>query len=270
MSRNVKPSDTAWCPGCGNFSILSALDKAIEAEGMDRKKLVLVSGIGQAAKLPHYTDGNVFNGLHGRTLPAATGIKIANRELNVIVTSGDGDLFGEGGNHFLHAMRRNIGIKVFAHDNQVYGLTKGQASPTAEPGFVTKIQRHGVILKPANPIALAIVEDVSFVARATAANVDHLVDIMRAAMNTEGFALVDILQTCVSFNKEKSSKWYKNKCVELPEDYDPYDRDLAMKTALADGKKISIGVIYRSNRKSFEDLTPSLQGPPLSDFSATK
>lgn len=268
MSESIKPSETAWCPGCGNFAILKALNDALDAEGLDRKKLVLVSGIGQAAKLPHYTKANVYNGLHGRALPAATGIKIANRELRVIVTSGDGDLYGEGGNHFIHAMRRNIGIKVFAHDNQVYGLTKGQASPTAEMGFVTKIQRHGVILKPANPVALAVVEDVSFVARASAANPEHLLKTMRAAINTEGFALVDILQPCVSFNRDKSYKWYQSRCNELPEDYDPYDRELALKTALADGDEIPIGIIYRSDRKSFEALTPALDGPPLSDFSA--
>ena len=164
------PSDNtpAWCPGCGNFAILKVLDRAIEAAGVDRDKLVLVSGIGQAAKTPHYTRANVFNGLHGRALPAATGIKLANHELEVVVTSGDGDMYGEGGNHLLHTLRRNIGVKMFVHNNQVYGLTKGQASPTSDPGFVTKIQTHGVVLAPVRPLALAIVEDCSFVARSFA------------------------------------------------------------------------------------------------------
>ena len=156
----------AWCPGCGNFSILRTLDKAVEAVGLERDKLVLVSGIGQAAKLPHYTRAHVFNGLHGRALPAATGIKLANHRLEVVITSGDGDMYGEGGNHFLHAIRRNIGIKVLVHNNQVYGLTKGQASPTSDLGFKTKVQTHGVMLQPFNPLALAIVEDCSFVAPA--------------------------------------------------------------------------------------------------------
>ncbi len=141
----------AWCPGCGNFALLKTLDRAIDSAGIDRRNLVLVSGIGQAAKLPHYTRANVFNGLHGRALPAATGIKVANHKLEVVITSGDGDMYGEGGNHLIHAFRRNVGVKVFVHNNQVYGLTKGQASPTSDLGFATKIQTHGVILQPLLP-----------------------------------------------------------------------------------------------------------------------
>ena len=173
---NLAQADTspAWCPGCGNFPLLKTLDKALDAAGVDRARLVLVSGIGQAAKTPHYTRANVFNGLHGRALPAATAIKLANHDLEVIVTSGDGDMYGEGGNHFLHAVRRNVGVKCFVHDNQVYGLTKGQASPTSEPGMTTKIQTHGVISQPLNPLALAIVEGASFVARSFTGAPEHL------------------------------------------------------------------------------------------------
>lgn len=136
MSLNLAKADKhpAWCPGCGNYPILKALEEVLEEKFPDRSKLVLVSGIGQAAKLPHYVKANVFNGLHGRALPVATGIKLANHNLEVVVTSGDGDMYGEGGNHFVHALRRNIGVKAMVHDNQVYGLTKGQASPTSEWG----------------------------------------------------------------------------------------------------------------------------------------
>jgi 2-oxoglutarate ferredoxin oxidoreductase subunit beta len=263
MSEKNKRKDTAWCPGCGNFNILEALENALESTGVKRSNLVLVSGIGQAAKCPHYTNANVFNGLHGRALPAATGIKMANRDLNVIITSGDGDMYGEGGNHLLHAMRRNIGVKAFVHNNQVYGLTKGQASPTSEPGFVTKIQRHGVVSKPVNPIALGIIEDCSFVARSTAVYPDHLVRMMVEAIRSEGFALLDILQPCVSFNPVNTFKWYRDRCKELTDNYDPTDREQALLASLKWGDEIPIGIIYRGTRKSFEDLTPALAGKPL-------
>jgi len=252
---NLKKADThpAWCPGCGNFSILKALDRAIETAGIDRRKLVLVSGIGQAAKLPHYTRANVFNGLHGRALPAATGIKLANHELEVVITSGDGDMYGEGGNHFIHAIRRNIGVKAFVHNNQVYGLTKGQASPTSDLGFVTKVQTHGVISLPLNPLALAIVEDCSFVARSFSGDEQHLHEMMLAALQHRGgFALLDILQPCVSFNRTNTFKWYKDRVRPVEGAHDPFDRKAALELAMKWGEEIPIGVLYRSKRPSFE------------------
>lgn len=252
-------TQTAWCPGCGNFSILKTLDRAIEATEMDRKNLVLVSGIGQAAKLPHYTRANVFNGLHGRALPAATGIKLANHKLDVVITSGDGDMYGEGGNHLLHAIRRNIGVKVFVHNNQVYGLTKGQASPTSDLGFVTKIQTHGVISQPMNPLALAIVEDASFVARSFSGDPEHLLKMMVEALRHQGgFALLDILQPCVSFNKTNTFKWYRDRVRRIADSHDPYDRDAALQSALKWGDEIPIGIIYRSKRAGFEAQHPVL------------
>jgi len=250
---------TAWCPGCGNFSILKTLDKAIESAGIDRRNLVLVSGIGQAAKLPHYTRANVFNGLHGRALPAATGIKLANHKLDVVITSGDGDMYGEGGNHLLHALRRNIGVKVFVHNNQVYGLTKGQASPTSDPGFVTKIQTHGVISQPVNPLALAIVEDASFVARTFSGDPEHMLEVMIEALRHQGgFVLVDILQPCVSFNRTNTFKWYRDRVSRIADAHDPYDREEAMKLAFTWGDTIPIGVLYRGKRASFESRLPVL------------
>ena len=263
MSRVGRVGNPAWCPGCGNFTILKCLDAAIERAALDRRQLVLASGIGQAAKCPHYSEANVFNGLHGRALPAATGIKLANHELTVIVTSGDGDMYGEGGNHLLHALRRNIGVKAFVHNNQVYGLTKGQASPTSQPGFVTKIHTHGVTAQPLNPLALAIVEDCSFVARSTSVLPDHLTEMMLQAIQTEGFALLDILQPCVSFNKVNTFKWYKEQVTPLPEDYDPRDRERALLTSLEWGKGIPIGIMYRSDRSSFESQQPALKNGPL-------
>ncbi len=252
-------TQTAWCPGCGNFPILKTLDQAIEAAEIDRQNLVLVSGIGQAAKLPHYTRANVFNGLHGRALPVATGIKLANHKLNVVITSGDGDMYGEGGNHLLHAIRRNIGVKVFVHNNQVYGLTKGQASPTSDPGFVTKVQTHGVISQPMNPLALAIVGDASFVARTFSGNPEHMLGMMVEALRHQGgFTLLDILQPCVSFNKTNTFKWYRDRVRPVADSHDPWDRDKALSLALKWGDEIPTGIIYRSQRASFESKHPVL------------
>lgn len=250
----------AWCPGCGNFTILKALDRALDAVGMDRAKLVLVSGIGQAAKLPHYIKANVFNGLHGRALPAATGIRIANPALDVVITSGDGDMYGEGGNHFLHAIRRNVTVRAFVHNNQVYGLTKGQASPTSDLGFVTKIQTHGVIVPPMNPLSLAIAEDCPFVARSFAGDAAHLQQMMELALrHTDGFALLDILQPCVSFNKVNTFKWYKDRVRPIPGSHDPFDRAKALDLAFRWGDEIPIGVLYLSHRPSFESKIPALR-----------
>jgi 2-oxoglutarate ferredoxin oxidoreductase subunit beta len=246
-------SDIAWCPGCGNFAILKTLDKAIEAAGIDRKQLVLVSGIGQAAKLPHYTKANVFNGLHGRAAPAAAGIKLANHELEVVITSGDGDMYGEGGNHLLHNIRRNIGVKAFVHNNQVYGLTKGQASPTSDLGFVTKLQTHGVVSLPFNPLAIAIVEQCSFVARSFAGDPVHLQEMMVAALQHKGgFALLDILQPCPTFNRVNTFRWYRDRVKKIGDSHDPYDRHKALDLAFTWGDEIPIGIIYKHDRPTFE------------------
>ena len=258
--------DIAWCPGCGNFPIMRTLDRAVEEAGIDRRKLVLVSGIGQAAKLPHYTVASVFNGLHGRALPAATGIKLANHKLHVVVTSGDGDMYGEGGNHFLHALRRNVGIKVFVHNNQVYGLTKGQASPTSEIGFVTKLQTHGVIHQPLNPLAIAIVGDCSFVARSFAGDQEHLRRMMVAALQHEsGLALLDILQPCISFNKLNTYQWYRERVRPIDGAHDPFDRTAALEVALKWGDEIPTGIIYLSRRPGFESRLRVLEHGTLLD-----
>jgi 2-oxoglutarate ferredoxin oxidoreductase subunit beta len=263
---NLAKADTrpAWCPGCGNFPLLKTLDKALDAAGVDRRKLVLVSGIGQAAKLPHYTRANVFNGLHGRAVAAATGIKLARPDLHVVITSGDGDMYGEGGNHLLHGIRRNIGVKAFVHDNQVYGLTKGQASPTSELGMVTKVQTHGVLSLPLNPLAIAIVADCSFVARSFTGAPDHLQEMMVAALNhTGGFALLDILQPCPSFNRQNTFKWYRQRVRPIDAGHDPTDRAAALELAFRWGEEIPIGILYTSGRASFESRLPALRaGPP--------
>jgi 2-oxoglutarate ferredoxin oxidoreductase subunit beta len=246
--------ETAWCPGCGNFGILSAVKQALVASDLNPHEILFVSGIGQAAKAPHYLNANVFNGLHGRSLPVATGAKLANPALTVIVESGDGCNYGEGGNHFLAAIRRNIDVTLLVHNNQVYGLTKGQASPTSNEGFTTKAQPEGVLMAPFNPIAVAVTMQASFIARGFAGMTDHLSNLIQQAISHRGFALIDVLQPCVSFNKVNTFAWYKNRCQPLPEQYNPADWEAAMKVAREGGDKIPIGVIYRNTRPPYGEL----------------
>jgi len=244
--------DIAWCPGCGNFPILKTLKRALVELQIKPNDIVLVSGIGQAAKIPHYFKTNVFNGLHGRALPAATAIKAANPVLTVIAESGDGDMYGEGGNHFIHTIRRNPNITNIVHNNMVYGLTKGQASPTSQKGFVTPVQVSGVFLEPFNPLAVAIAIDASFVARAFSGDIEQTADILKKAIQHNGYALVDIFQPCVSFNKLNTVQWFKEHTYYL-EDHDPSDKQKAFEKS-TETEKLPLGIFYKSPQKpSFEE-----------------
>jgi len=254
---------TAWCPGCGNFSILEAVKQALVASQLKPHQVLFVSGIGQAAKAPHYMNVNLFDGLHGRSLPVATGAKLANPGLTVIVESGDGCNYGEGGNHFLAAIRRNIDLTLLVHNNQGYGLTKGQASPTSATGFITKAQPKGAAQAPFNPVAVAVAMQASFVARGFSGNEVHLAGLVQQAIAHRGLSLVDILQPCVSFNKVNTFSWYKKRCQEIPADYDPTDWEAAMKVAEKWGETIPLGVIYRNHRPAFEDYFTALKQGPL-------
>jgi 2-oxoglutarate ferredoxin oxidoreductase subunit beta len=247
--------DMAWCPGCGNFGILNALKKALAELEIEPTNLVLVSGIGQAAKAPHYFRTNVFNGLHGRALPPATAIKAANPSLTVIAESGDGDMYGEGGNHFLHTIRRNPDITNIVHNNMVYGLTKGQASPTSPRGFRTPVQVAGVFLEPFNPLAAAIALDAGFVARAYSGDVQQTKEILKKAITHKGYALVDVLHPCVSYNKLNTYQWFKEHTYYLDDSHDPRDRNEAFKKA-TETEKLPLGVFYISPEKAtFEENT---------------
>ncbi len=250
--------ETAWCPGCGNHAILEAVKKALAAGRRKPHKVLFVSGIGQAAKAPHYLNANVFNGLHGRSLPVATGAKLANPKLTVIVESGDGCSYGEGGNHFLAAIRRNIDVTLLVHNNQVYGLTKGQASPTSSEGFVTKAQPQGVPSAPFNPVAVAVAMSAGFVARGFSGEIDHLSELIQQGISHRGFAMIDVLQPCISFNTVNTFAWYKKRCYALSSNHDPTDWEAAMKVACEWGDKIPIGAIYRNNRLPFEAHFPIL------------
>ncbi len=248
-----KKIDFSWCPGCGNFSIRNELISALEELGLDENKVTLVSGIGQAAKMPEFVNTSFFHGLHGRGLPPATAIKACNPELTVIAFGGDGDMYGEGGNHFLHITRKNPDITLFVNDNMIYGLTKGQASPTSGLGMKTPLQIFGVSDKPLNPLALAISLDVTFVARAFSGHIEQTKEIMKQAIQHKGFALVDIFQPCVSFNKINTFKWFNDNTYYLPDDFDNSDRVKSFEKALEEGP-YPLGVIYKSNhRKTFED-----------------
>lgn len=245
--------DIAWCPGCGNFPILKILKQALAELAIEPTNLVLVSGIGQAAKIPHYLRTNVFNGLHGRALPPATAIKAANPSLTVIAESGDGDMYGEGGNHFLHTIRRNPDITNIVHDNMVYGLTKGQASPTSRIGFKTPVQVAGVFLEPFNPLAVAIALNASFVARAFAGDAEQAREILKRAIEHKGYALVDIFQPCPSFNKLNTYDWFKEHTYYLEDSHDPADRNEAFKRATEEDK-FPLGIFYINNdKKTFEE-----------------
>jgi len=245
--------DIAWCPGCGNYGILKALKTALVELNIKPENLVMVSGIGQAAKIPHYLKTNFFNGLHGRSLPVATAIKACNPNLVVITESGDGCTYGEGGNHFIHAIRRNPHITNIVHDNMVYGLTKGQASPTSLLGFKTPVQVDGVILEPFNPLAVAIALDASFVARAYSGDLELTVEILKKAISHKGYALVDVLHPCPSFNRTNTSEWYKDHTYSLDGSHDPTDRQQAFQKA-TERDKLPLGVFYLNpNKPTFEE-----------------
>jgi len=252
----------AWCPGCGNFGILQAVNRALVELNLKPHQVLMVSGIGQAGKLPHYSRANVFNSLHGRTLPVAIGAKLANSELTVLAIGGDGDGYGEGGNHFLHALRRNHDITYLVHDNQIYGLTKGQASPTSDQGFVTSTTPEGAT-SALNPAGVAIAGGGSFVARGFAGDVDHLSAIIREGIQHKGFALIDILQPCVTFNHKNTFQWYGERVYKLEDDYDPTDKRQVRAKAEEWGERIPLGVIYREDRVTFEERQAALHKGPL-------
>lgn len=270
MDFDKKNIDIAWCPGCGDFSILKILKDTLTELNFAPENVVAVSGIGQAAKTPHYFNCNFFNGLHGRALPTATAIKLINKNLKVIVTSGDGDIYGEGGNHFIHTIRRNPDITVIAFNNMVYGLTKGQASPTSQKEFVTPVQLHGVSNEPFNPLSVAIAEDASFVARAFCGDLVQTKEIFKKAISHKGFSLVDVFQPCVTFNKINTFKWFKENTYYLEDSYNPNDRIKAFERAI-ETEKLPLGVFYMNPDKViFEEAKQNINKANLDVFERRK
>jgi 2-oxoglutarate/2-oxoacid ferredoxin oxidoreductase subunit beta len=253
--------ESQWCPGCPNFGILAAVKRSLAELGLAPHQVCLVSGIGQAAKLPHYLAANVFNGLHGRAIPAALGIHVANPALKIVVTSGDGDLYGEGGNHLLHAFRRNPDITVVVHDNRIYALTKGQASPTTPRGERTRLQFGGVEIDPAQMLAAAIVSGCTFVARGFAGDIEGLTKILVRAIGHRGLSLVDVIQPCITWGNHPVD-WYRERIAPVPPDHDPTDRTRALALALDVAEVFPIGVLYEvAPRPTFAESYRARVGP---------
>lgn len=255
MNYDMENTDIAWCQGCGDFSVLKILKETLAELRITPEELVICSGIGQAAKTPHYLNCNVYNGLHGRALPPATAIKAMNPRLTVIAISGDGDMYGEGGNHFVSTMRRNPDITNIVNNNMVYALTKGQASPTTQKSFVTPVQTAGVSSEPFNPIATAIAQDASFVARAFCGDIEQSKEILKKAIEHKGYALVDMFQHCVTFNKINTFKWFRENTYYLEDSHDPHDRIKAFEKAIETaGGKLPLGIFYiNENKTVFEE-----------------
>jgi 2-oxoglutarate ferredoxin oxidoreductase subunit beta len=250
-TTGIKPT---WCPGCGNFGLWTGLKNALKQEEVKPWEAVVVAGIGCHAHLVNFTETNGFIGLHGRPLPVARGIKLANPELLVIVSTGDGDCLGEGGNHYLHTARGNHDIVVLIHDNQVYGLTTGQTSPTSLQDFQSKSTPLGNPDKPINPIALALASGATYVARGFAGEVKHLTELMVGAIQHKGFAVVDVLQPCVSFNKLNTFKYFKERVYCLEEEkYQPDNRLKALERSLEWGKRIPLGLFYQEEKPAFHE-----------------
>ncbi len=252
--------DIAWCPGCGNFLLLQLLKESLDELDVDPTNVVISSGIGQAAKMPQYVNTSFFNGLHGRGLPVATAISLTNPELLVIAEGGDGDMYGEGGNHFLHTVRRNPNIVHLVHNNMVYGLTKGQASPTSPRGFKTPLQTEGVILEPLNPLALAITLGAGFVARTFVGNRELTKDVVKQAIAHKGYALVDIFDPCVSFNKVNTFAWYKEHSYVLGDDWDSSNKIQSL-TKSMENDPFPLGVLYKNpeEQPSLAEMHPAYQ-----------
>jgi len=246
-----------WCPGCGNFGLWNSMKKAISELKSKPYNTVITSGIGCSGKLPHWMRVYCFNGLHGRALPLAMGIKLANHNLTVIAEGGDGDGCSEGTNHFVHFCRSNINITYIIHNNQIYGLTKGQASPTSDEGFITKTTPFGVAEKAVNPVLLALASGATFAARGFAGDIDYLSKLYKKAIKHKGAALIDVLQPCVTFNHLNTYKWYQKRIYKLKKPLKA--RSDAMKKAMEWGDRIPIGIFYQKREKTYEERLPQLK-----------
>lgn len=261
-------TNPTWCPGCGDWAIILAIKKALAAKGYTPSDVMVVFDIGCSGNMNDFLNAYGFHGLHGRSLPAAIGAKIANHKMPVFVIGGDGGLYGEGGNHFLHACRGNHDITMIVHDNNVYGLTTGQVAPTAEQGYKSKSTPAGIIEQAVNPMAIAISQGASFVAQTFAGNFDHLQETMRHAIDHKGFSLINILQPCVTFNKIDTYSYYLERAYVLEEEYDKTNYHAAMaKTREVIEEKFPLGVIYEVDTPVFHE---KLENFPLDSSLVTR
>ena len=263
--NELKTTETnTWCPGCGNYAILAALKSALTEINVPLKDICIVYGIGCHGHTCNYINTYSFEGLHGRPIPVAEGIKLANNKLKVIIIAGDGDTYGEGLNHFISGVRGNHDVTLLVHNNRVYGLTTGQTSPTSDKGYKSKSTPKGVIELPVNPMALAISAGGGFVARGFSGNVKHLSNLIVKAIKHDGFSVIDIFQNCMSFNKVNTIKWFQDRVYDLGEtSYKPNDRIKALEKAFEMGDKIPIGILYQDERESYTDALDELKVKPL-------
>ena len=254
-----------WCPGCGDFGVLNALQRACFELGLQPHQTLLVSGIGCSSNLPGYMNAYGMHTLHGRSLPNATGAKLANHELTVIATGGDGDGYGIGGNHLMHTARRNIDLTYIVMDNQVYGLTTGQISPTSRLDMKTKSTPHGNLEWPINPLTSAIMNGATYVARGFSGDPKQLVELMKNGIRHRGFALIDVFSPCVTFNHDQDYPFFKERVKKLEDvGHDPSDWKSACERAMAWGDTLYTGLFFKSDRPSLDELEPILQNaPPL-------
>jgi len=258
------PKTNTWCPGCGNFGILMAFKKALIELGLEREEAVLVSGIGCHGKMVNYVNINGFHGIHGRVLPLAAGIKLANPNLTVVGFAGDADQYNEGWGHFAHAVRRNIDMTLIVHDNMVLGLTTGQATSTSQQGFKSKSTPFGVIPPMLNPLAHALVSNGTFVARGFSGDMFHLKNLIVEAVKHRGFAFIDVFQPCVTFNYLNTYDWFRQRVYKLEEeDHDVTDRKKALEKALEWGDRIPIGIFYKKEIPTYHDNLPHVKDEKL-------
>jgi 2-oxoglutarate ferredoxin oxidoreductase subunit beta len=252
--------DPDWCPGCGDFSVLASLQQALAELGIAPHEAVVISGIGCSSNLPGYIGTYGMHTLHGRALAVATGVALANHNLKVIATGGDGDGYGIGGNHFVHTMRRNVDLTYIVMDNQIYGLTTGQCSPTSVKGMKTKSTPFGNVENPINPIPMAIVGGATYVARGFSGNQKHLVELIKGGIQHKGFALIDVFSPCVTYNKDNTYQWFRPRVKPLEDaGHDPTNFHAAMEQALKWGDEIPIGLFWkRTGVPSLDQLEPVL------------
>ncbi len=257
----IKPT---WCPGCGDYGVVAAVEMAVKRLAIPSQNVVIVSGIGCSSNLPHFLSAYGFHGIHGRSLPVAEGIRWANHGLTIIATGGDGDGFGIGAGHFVHTMRRNVDMTYVTMDNQIYGLTTGQASPTSMMGQKTKSTPNGVIENPIDPISLALAAGATYVARGFSGDVKQLADLVAGGIKHKGFAFVDALSPCVTYNKINTFDFFRQRVYKLESaGHDPTNIVQAWTRSLEWGEKIPTGLFYRVEKPTYEDLEEVLQAGPL-------
>jgi 2-oxoglutarate/2-oxoacid ferredoxin oxidoreductase subunit beta len=262
----IGKSDTkpTWCPGCGDYSVVAAVEMALKKLKIPSHEVVIVSGIGCSSNLPHFVNSYGFHGIHGRALPIAEGVRWANHGLTVIATGGDGDGFGIGCGHFVHTMRRNVDLTYVTMNNQIYGLTTGQASPTSMMGHKTKSTPTGVIENPIDPIALALASGATYIARGFSGDVKQMAELIQNAITHKGFAFVDTLSPCVTYNKINTFDWFRQRVYKLESTgHNPSDIVAAWSRALEWGDKIPTGLFYRTEKPTYEELEEVLAAGPL-------